>query len=81
MTMGAFRILRDREHRDGEDDLIAYAPPEMWDCPICSQGGNIEEFCSWCSARRGEWVCPDDGHKNPRESQECELCGKRRPRE
>lgn len=72
-----FRTWRIAEDADESTVLFVRVSDESWDCEVC-QDENQGEFCERCSARRGEWVCPNDGHKNPRGSTDCEECGSER---
>lgn len=77
-----YRIHHDREHRDGLDDMIApvIVPGAIWYCGACGEDNEDGDVgCWYCRTERGDWMCSEDGHKNPKGADECEECGRERP--
>ena len=75
-----YRILRDLSNRDGDAMIVPYiVAGETWACGICSEeSGEDDRACWFCHNTRGDYVC-DCGHKNPKDAQECESCGREKP--
>ena len=52
----------------------------VWYCAVDGEPNEDDDrFCFYCKSERGDWLCPDDGHRNPKGADECEECGRARP--
>lgn len=75
-----FRFGFSAESADDGSVLVAHVEShEVWYCGVCLERNEDRVTCARCCNRRGDWLCEECAHRNPKHADDCEGCGRPKP--